>query len=122
MKQFFTNIMMLSLGFCMVVLMTSAISPKAAPVGTKTFTVVNKSEYAINNIYISHVDEDKWGEDLLGSNELLHPGESIEVEVDCDSYDVKLVDEDGITCELAAVNICAADTWVIGDLTECHQK
>lgn len=95
-----------------------------APVTEKTkatkIKIVNNSKWDIDNIYISNVDENEWGNDLLGSDEILSPGEFIYVYADCYTYDVKLVDEDEIECELYDVDICSGnETWFIGDLTKC---
>jgi hypothetical protein len=43
--------------------------------------------------------------------------------IPCDTWDVKLVDEDGDECVVQDVNICGAgDTWVINskDLLKCQ--
>ncbi len=85
--------------------------------------IINRSQWDVDNIYISSVDTQTWGEDLLGSDEILAPGESIIIVADCDVYDVKLVDEDDIVCILENVTICNEDgTWLIGDLTNCKQE
>ena len=48
------------------------------------------------------------------------PGEYITIKVDCDIYDVKIVDEDGVICQLSDVTICDGDSiWAVGDLTKC---
>ncbi len=87
---------------------------------SQTIKIYNNSKWDIDHIYISHVDKASWGSDLLGSDEVMTPGEYITVKIECAIYDVKLVDEDGVICELADVTICDDDSiWAIGDLTKC---
>jgi hypothetical protein len=81
--------------------------------GAKTITVVNKTTFNVDRIFLSPVEEKNWGDDILGETEILKPGDEVEIEIDCGSWDVKLVAEDESTCELAGVEICAADIWEI---------
>jgi hypothetical protein len=96
---------------CFGLMATSAALAQSAKPKMKTITIVNKCSFNIQEIYLSDVDEDKWGEDLLGSSEVLKPGESIEVEIECGEWDAKLVAPDESTCEVPAVDICSADIW-----------
>jgi len=80
---------------------------------SKTITIVNKCTFNIDQIYLSHISDDQWGEDILGSSDVLEPDASVEVEIDCDEWDVKLVAPDGSTCIVKAVQVCEADTWEI---------
>lgn len=86
-------------------------------------TVNNESEWAINHFYLSPIDEEEWGPDQLG-DEVIGSGESFTLtNVPCDSYDVKLIDEDGDECVVSEVDICGSDDeWVItdDDLLECE--
>jgi hypothetical protein len=81
--------------------------------GAKTITVVNKTTFNVDRIFLSPVEEKNWGDDILGETEILAPGDQVEIEIDCGEWDVKLVAEDASTCELSAVDICSADTWEI---------
>lgn len=40
--------------------------------GDADFTLVNRTGYAINEVYISPTKKDNWGKDRLGSNQLLN--------------------------------------------------
>jgi hypothetical protein len=86
----------------------------------KTITIVNKCKFAIHEIYLSSVDEDKWGDDLLDADEILEPGKSIDVEIECGSWDAKLVASDASTCEVRGVDICSADVWNV--TADCGQE
>ena len=84
--------------------------------GDSTITVWNESSYAIDDLYVTEVNTFDWGPDLLGGDVLL-PGESISVVVDCDVYDIKVIDETGVECELYDVDVCFEDDgWVIDDV------
>ena len=85
--------------------------------GDSTITVWNESNYIIEDIYVTQVDTFDWGPDLLGGD-VLRSGESITIEVDCDVYDIKVIDETGVPCELHDIDVCLEDDgWVIDDVT-----
>lgn len=61
-------------------------------------TIVNDLEHwNIEYIYISHCSEDSWGMNSLRGSSVLLPGESLEIVVVADTYDMQVVDSDGDT-------------------------
>lgn len=80
-------------------------------------TIVNESLWAIHELYLSSTDEASWGPDQLGPTTVIGTGERYTINrIPCDTYDVKLIDEDGDECTLGGVALCAdSDTWVITD-------
>lgn len=76
--------------------------------------VVNKSDWQIEQFYLSSSEEDEWGPDQLGE-EVIGTGESFTLKsIPCDVYDVMLVDEDGDECVVEEVDVCGgAESWVI---------
>jgi hypothetical protein len=76
--------------------------------------VINKSDWEIHHFFLSSTDEDEWGPDQLG-DEVIGTGESFTLKnIPCDSYDVKLIDEDGDECVVDDVDICGgAESWTI---------
>lgn len=80
-------------------------------------TVVNQSLWAIHELYLSSTDEGSWGPDQLGPTTVIGSGERYTINrIPCDTYDVRLVDEDGDECVVGGVALCAdSDTWVITD-------
>lgn len=80
-------------------------------------TIVNQSLWAIHELYLSSTDESSWGPDQLGPTTVIGTGERYTINrIPCDSYDVKLIDEDGDECVVRDVALCAdSDTWVITD-------
>ena len=83
-----------------------------------TLLVVNDSDFAIDELFITDVDASGWGPDLLADNDL-EPGEQILVtDIQCDVYDVLLIDEEGVECQLLGLDLCFDDaTWVIDNDT-----
>lgn len=85
--------------------------------------IVNKSNWAIHEMYFSPTDETEWGEDQLGSQTIETGDQFTLTGVPCDMWDVKVVDEDGDECVVQNVALCAdADKWVIkdSDLLACQ--
>ena len=80
-------------------------------------TVKNGSLWEIHQMYLSSVDTDEWGPDQLGEQIIEAQGGSFKLSgVPCDSYDVRLVDEDGDECVVREVDLCGDDaTWTISD-------
>jgi hypothetical protein len=83
-----------------------------------TITVWNDSDYVIEDLYITEVGTFDWGPNVLGGAPLF-PGDSITVDVGCDTYDIKVIDETGVECELYDVDVCFGedDGWVIDNFT-----
>lgn len=108
MKSVFNRVA-LALACAVLVLGTTAFTRP----DTKVITVSNKCSFSIDQIFISAVDEDNWGQDLLDPDEVLAPGKTVDIEVDCGNWDVKLVAPDGSTCEIRDVHLCAADVWEV---------
>lgn len=105
----------LLLVFCVLIVGTSAkfngTSLKKRDL--KTITMKNTTNFNIKEIYISDPGEDHWGDNLLEAGEVLMPGEEIDVEVDCGTWDVRLVAKDNSTCEIDKINLCASKVWNI---------
>jgi hypothetical protein len=82
--------------------------------GDSSLMIQNDSDFAFIELNISPVDSNSWGADLLGVDVLL-PGEAVEItNIDCDDYDVRIVDEDGDECIIDDYSMCFdADIWVI---------
>jgi hypothetical protein len=88
-------------------------------------TIQNQSDWEIHQFFLSSADNDDWGPDQL-RNDVIGKGKSFKLNgIPCDTYDVKLVDEDGDECVVKGVDICSKGaTWTIGskDLVSCQQK
>jgi hypothetical protein len=85
--------------------------------GSSTLTVSNDSSYYIDELHFAHVNDPSWGPDLVDGS--LAPGEdAIIYDIACGRYDVMVVDETGVQCELNNLDLCFDDGhWRITDLT-----
>lgn len=82
-----------------------------------SLAVVNESDFAIYEIYLTEIDNPDWGPNLL-RGDVLFPDEELVLGVPCDFYDALLVDEEGVECEVQDIDLCANDaTWVIRNNT-----
>lgn len=82
-----------------------------------SLTVVNDSDFVIEEIYLTDVNGSSWGANLL-SGDALFPDEQLTLGVDCGTYDALLVDEDGEECEIHDLDLCLNDaTWLIRNTT-----
>jgi hypothetical protein len=109
-----------------VVLATiAAIAPTSAMAAdSSVIHITNKSDWEIHHFFLAPSESDKWGPDQLGENTIKANGGTFELhKVPCDTWDVKLVDEDGDECVVEGVDICASkEGWVITskDLIACE--
>lgn len=78
-----------------------------------SLTIVNRSDFVLIEIRIARTDvNEPYGPNLIPGD--LFPDESVTIFVDCDFYDVLIVDEDGFEFEIIDVDLCFSDdTFVI---------
>lgn len=81
-----------------------------------SLTLVNESDFVIDEFRVTPTGDPDFGPNLVGP-ELLFPGEEITVFLDCDVYDVLVVDETGLGCELIGVDLCFRDEFFFIDNT-----
>ena len=71
-----------------------------------TLTIDNDSSYTLIEINLSPTTSVSWGPDLLGSD-VLAPGEVFEAHgIDCNTYDIRVVDDTNDECILDSVDLC----------------
>ena len=108
-----------------LLLLTLTALPAFAAKKKATIKVINQSKWEIHHLYLSSTDDQHWGPDQLG-DETIANGESFKLtNIDCDDYDIKVVDEDGDECVVEEVNLCGDDTvWKITDkiLLKCENE
>jgi len=85
--------------------------------GSGRLNVHNQSDFAITEIRVTSVGSSTWGPNLI-SGDILAPGETLNVDVSCDTYDALLVDESGAQCTVHDIDLCfnTAD-WIIQNNT-----
>ena len=77
----------------------------------------NQSSFVIDEVFLTNVNSSSWGPNRLGGD-VLFPGETLTLGVNCGFYDALLVDEDGVDCELHDLDLCLNDAvWVIRNNT-----
>ena len=78
--------------------------------------VSNQSSFDIHNLYMSSSSDPEWGPDQLGEL-ILGTGTTFTLtDIECDTYDIKIVDEDGDSCVIKAVPMCEdTSVWSIDD-------
>lgn len=81
--------------------------------GDSALFVANDSDFEIHEMYVTPIESPTWGPNLLRGSILL-PGDSMELAVDCGTYDALLIDETGAACEVSTIDLCfdTAD-WII---------
>jgi hypothetical protein len=106
-------------------LIAAVVMAFALPAFAKKSTVkiINHSKWAIHHVFLSPSEDENWGPDQL-EDSILAKGDSITItSIPCDTYDVKVVDEDGDECIIEEVDLCGDNLyWNITDkdLLECE--
>jgi hypothetical protein len=84
------------------------VRPPRGPLGERVLTIVNNSDRAVNEIYVSPSSADAWGEDRLGEATLA-PGDSIRLRLgrtrEC-AFDVQVIYEDASRELQLGQNLC----------------
>lgn len=90
-----------------------------------TVKLTNASSWAIRNVYLTPFDAEHWGRDQLGTH-TLKTGASLELTgIACDTYDIRLVDEEGDACIIQDVDLCLQDArWTLDndELVGCQAE
>jgi len=84
--------------------------------------ITNNTLWDIHYLYMSPSDQSEWGPDQL-EDDILETGGTLTLSgVSCDTWDIKIVDEDQDECEIRGVKICGDTQWTITseDLLECQ--
>lgn len=83
---------------------------------SSSIEIVNKSKWDIHHLYLAPSDDDNWGPDQLGKH-IIESGDRFTLtDIECDVYDIKLVDEDGDECVIEEEALCNDEAiWKITD-------
>jgi hypothetical protein len=101
-------------------LSSAASTGVLSPQPMMTIGVTNNSSRDIYHLYLSPVDRDAWGPDLLTEGTLVKVGQSFNInDVSCAGNEIKVIAEDKQGCFVYGVLGCAeASTgWTITDAT-----
>lgn len=101
--------------FLVVVLLAGGLAVSAKAWANRvTVSIANESSFEIYHVYMSSSGVNVWGPDLLGAT-ILRPGYSLPVTAVPGRYDLKLVDEDGDSCEVPTLSVYDNTSWRITD-------
>ena len=99
---------------------SNAANSVSAPQPIMTIAVANNSSRDMYHLYLSPVDHDAWGPDLLSEGTLLRVGETFNIsDAACSGNEIKVIAEDRQGCFVYTVLGCAAASagWTITDAT-----
>ena len=99
---------------CVVPATTTVGPPPPTVVGPASIAVQNASSFDIYRLFMSSSSDPNWGPDLLGT-EILSSGSTFTLTMPCDTYDIKIVDEDEDECTVMGVALCSDHAWVLTD-------
>ena len=108
---------------CVLVLvpaLSTAANPPAKSQPLMTIAVTNNSSRDILHLYLSPVDRDAWGPDLLADGNIVRVGETFNIsDASCTGNEIKVIAEDRQGCFVYAIVGCAAAAtgWTITDAT-----
>jgi hypothetical protein len=88
-------------------------------------TITNLSDWQLDHLYLSPAEETEWGPDQLAEEVIAKGDKFILTDIPCNTWDIKVVDEDGDECVIEAVDLCNETAeWKITskDLLACQEK
>jgi len=78
--------------------------------------ITNQSSFDIHSLYLSPSSNPAWGPDQFAETVLSTGSTFTLTGITCDTYDVKLVDEDGDECTLNGIALCEdTEAWPLDD-------
>jgi hypothetical protein len=98
----------------LVLIAGASLARMAGASTTTSVNIVNNSNLAIRNVYVSPVDSDNWSSDLLGDGSIAAGQSATVSNIACDGQQVKVIAEDQDGCFLSTVVTCGqSSTWTI---------
>lgn len=95
-----------------VVPASAALQQELAAAGSATLVVRNESDYTVCYLYVSPTTSDEWGDDWLGEDEVLDPGQSRRFTLAAGEYDAIARDCDRqVIEEIRGGTISGRTTW-----------
>ncbi|AMB43667.1 hypothetical protein [Methylobacterium sp. AMS5] len=105
---------MLRTAFSLTLLATAALAPSLTLAqGKQDFTLVNRTGYQIDEVYVGPVNQSHWGQDVMGKDAIGN-GDKADITFNGGSnackWDIKVVYNDGDESEFRGVNLCNVST------------
>jgi hypothetical protein len=86
-------------------------------IASASLRVTNNSDFQIVELYLTDVGNPDFGPNLL-RGDVLNPGEDLLLGVSCGFYDVLLIDEQDVQCQINDLDLCLNDAdFVINNNT-----
>lgn len=98
---------------------------REAPPAEAQIQLRNESKWSIQQLFFAPIDSNHWGPDQLNRHSVRMGDTFTLTGIDCDKYDVKIVDEDGDECIVRSVALCASSKiWTLtnNDLLKCQSR
>lgn len=93
----------------LVLLLGTSFQTKLAQAGSQDFTLINRTGYQIDEVYVSRVRNRDWGHDVMGRR-TLGDGRSVDITFDAPDracrWDLKVVYNDGDEAVWNDLNLC----------------
>ena len=90
-------------------ILVAGMTSSAFAAGKQDFTLINKTGYSINEVYVSPATSDDWQEDVLGQD-VLDNGQTVHIKFSRSAtgckWDLKVVYTDGESAEWDAFDLC----------------
>lgn len=127
MKRFYTKAAGLKLTILLTTFCPGWSSMLHAQTAKANVVVVNDSDWDVIHLYLSVAGSNQFGPDQLG-NDPLQPGENLSLNnLDCHTYDIRVVATDGKDCIIKGAEVCASGTnnkvwhFTNKDLAKCER-
>lgn len=92
----------------------SVISPELPQTSVAELTLINNTGMEVCFVLISPITSDEWGEDWLGSEDILSPGDSRTFQLPSGTYDLKALDcDEKIIAEESDIDLSGMMEWMI---------
>lgn len=102
------------------VLSSAASNTVSSATPMMTIAVTNNSSRDIYHLYLSPVDHDQWGPDLVTEGTILRPNHTFNInDVNCGGNEIRVIAEDQQGCFVYGIVGCgqASSGWTITDAT-----
>lgn len=102
--------------FVFACLVATSIASPALAQGKQDFTLVNKTGYTIDEVYVSPTNSDNWGNDVMG-RDVLNANEYVNIsfarkEKTC-KWDLQVVYDDKETSEWEGFDLCKTSKIIL---------
>lgn len=94
----------------------AGLAAPALAQGKQDFTLVNRTGYTLDQVFVAPSDSDDWGDDVMG-RDVLAAGEAVDIsfsrrERTC-KWDLKVVYDDQSSAEWEGFDLCATHKIII---------